>query len=163
MGVSKVLDFGLSRRTLAGDGVAQSPAAILDRRLSRWHADSHCAGGLRGEPLDPRVDLWALGVMLYEMTSGVLPFKRTTAFETAEAILHSIPDPLPPTVPVELRRITERCLAKDPHARFATAAELRAALDAVHVGLNRKAGRPSLRALAVGVATLLLVGAVGAL
>ena len=97
------------------------------------------------------------------MTSGVLPFKRTTAFETAEAILNSIPDALPATVPVELRRIIERCLAKDPDARFATAAELRDALDAVHVSRGQTPRTAGVRAWRTAVAALLVAAVAGAL
>ena len=101
--------------------------------------------------------------MLYEMTSGVLPFKRTTSFETADAILNSIPDALPAAVPVDLRRIIERCLAKDPDARFATAAELRDALDAVHVSSNQAPAHCGVRAWGTAVAALLVVAVAGAL
>ena len=143
--------------------VPQSPAAILTDASVAGTLTHIAPEVLRGEPLDPRVDLWALGVMLYEMASGVLPFKRTTAFETAEAILNSIPEALPATVPVDLRRIIERCLAKDPDARFATAAELRDALHAVpSVAVSHRAVA-SARAWAAAVAALLVVAVAGAL
>jgi serine/threonine protein kinase len=127
-GTAKILDFGLSRRIGATTGTLSSPAAIL--------ADASVAGTLthiapetlRGEPVDHRVDLWALGVMLYEMASGRLPFRGATAFHTSDAILHVPPPPLPQSVPSVLQRLILRCLAKDPAARFQTAAELLAAL-----------------------------------
>jgi serine/threonine-protein kinase len=127
-GTVKILDFGLSRRVDATAGTSSSPAAIL--------ADASVAGTLthiapetlRGEPVDHRVDLWALGVMLYEMASGRLPFSGATAFQTSDAILQAPPPPLPPSVPPVLQRLILRCLAKDRDARFSTAAELLAAL-----------------------------------
>ena len=159
-GTVKVLDFGLSRRIVAQDGTPQGPAAIL--------ADASVAGTLthiapeilRGDPLDERVDLWALGVMLYEMTSGVLPFKRATPFQTADAILESTPEALPTSVPRALQRLIERCLAKDPASRFATAGELRDALDALRLELGSTADvarTPRRRRLAMALASAVAV------
>ena len=146
-----------------GTAWSQSPVAILTDASVAGTLTHIAPEVLRGKPLDPRVDLWALGVMLYEMTSGVLPFKRTSSFETAEAILNSMPEALPPAVPVELRRIIERCLAKEPDARFATAAELRDALHAVPVSRGHTPRKASVRVWAAAVAALLVVTSAGAL
>ena len=95
-GTLKVLDFGLSRLLQMPAGNVQAPAAIL-RESSVAGTLTHIAPEvLRGEPVDQRIDVWAFGVMLYEATSGVLPFKRETSFQTAEAILGERPAPLPP-------------------------------------------------------------------
>jgi TolB-like protein/Tfp pilus assembly protein PilF len=141
-GAIKVLDFGLSRR-IARSGTDRSPASIL--------ADASLAGTLthiapevlRGEPVDHRVDLWAMGILLYELAAGVLPFKQASPLATAHAILDTDPAPLPANVPGDLRRIIERCLAKDPARRFTSAAEIGARLAAVRVGK-----RPRWRGLA---------------
>ncbi len=128
-GTLKVLDFGLSRLLQMPAESVQAPAAIL-RESSVAGTLTHIAPEvLRGEPVDQRIDVWAFGVMLYEATSGVLPFKRETSFQTAEAILGERPEPLPASVPIELRRLIERCLVKDPASRVATAGELRDALN----------------------------------
>ncbi|MEO7135708.1 MAG: protein kinase [Vicinamibacterales bacterium] len=152
----KVLDFGLSRRLTGTDWLAQSPAAILTNASVAGTLTHIAPEVLKGAPLDHRVDLWAFGVMLYQMTTGLLPFKRATAFETANAILEEAPDPLPATVPSDLRRLIERCLAKDPALRLATAAELREALDAVRferLASGRRLGRqPMLVAIALAIA-----------
>ena len=130
-GTVKVLDFGLSRRLVTADGATQSPTAILANASVAGTLTHIAPEVLRGEAVDQRVDLWALGVILYELSSGTLPFRGATAFETANAILEAVPDPLPATVPAALRRVILRCLAKAPATRFATATELTAALDRV--------------------------------
>jgi TolB-like protein len=127
----KVLDFGLSRRVLDADHASHSPTEILNSASVAGTLTHIAPEVLRGQPLDQRVDLWAFGVMLYEIASGQLPFKRATTFETAHAILEAEPEALPSSVPAGVRHIIERCLAKDPDSRFTTAAELRAALAAL--------------------------------
>jgi TolB-like protein/tetratricopeptide (TPR) repeat protein len=130
-GTLKVLDFGLSRPFQMSAGSIQAHAPGL-REASIAGTLTHIAPEvLRGEPADQRIDLWAFGVMLYEATSGVLPFKGETSFQTANAILGSMPAPLPAHVPPELRRLIERCLVKDPASRLASAAEVCEALNAL--------------------------------
>jgi TolB-like protein len=67
------------------------------------------------------------------MVTGGLPFDGTTSFEISSAILRDEPEPLPARLPVPLRAIARRCLAKDPGLRYQTAAEVRAALEMVTV------------------------------
>ncbi len=130
-GEVKVLDFGLSRRV--GPAAADaSPASILTDASVAGTLTHIAPEVLHGQPVDARSDLWALGVMLHEMVSGVVPFSGTTPFETADAILHAAPRPLPSTVGPGLRRVIDRCLVKDPRGRFQSAAELRDALDALN-------------------------------
>ena len=123
----KVLDFGLAKR------VAVEPGAETTRTLTESGA---IAGTpytlapeiLRGGEADARSDLWALGVVLYEMASGTRPF-RGSAAEQYAAILNEPPEPLPPRVPAPLAAIIARCLAKDPTQRYRQAGEVRAALE----------------------------------
>ena len=100
MAASRFSTLGLSRQILGPDGSSPSPARDPQQRLRSPERITHIAPEvLRGESVDQRADLWALGVVLHQLPSGVLPFKRANAFETADAILASTPDALPATVP----------------------------------------------------------------
>jgi serine/threonine-protein kinase len=132
-GRPKVLDFGLAKRLAGGDDDAEltqsigpTAAGLVVGTLSYLPPEV-----LRGAAADPRGDIWALGVMLFEMASGHLPFRGATPFETSSAILREAPAPLPARVPAGLRGVIQRCLVKEPEQRYQRAGELRAALDAL--------------------------------
>ena len=135
-GLVKVLDFGLAKRV--GAGILDAPTMTF----STLQGASSVSGTLpymapeilRGEPADARSDLWALGIVLYELASGRLPFEGGTGFEISSAILREIPKPLGPPVPPGLWAIIQRCLAKDPAQRYQRASEIQAALEAVQSG-----------------------------
>src|SRR5262249_40480252 len=77
--------------------------------------------------VDPRADIWALGIILYELVSGRAPFDRPTVAETFGAILYEQPVPLAkllPAIPADLDRALLRCIEKDRAARFPNVAEL---------------------------------------
>jgi len=85
----------------------------------------------RGAELDPRSDLFSLGVVLYEMSTGVLPFPGTTVALIFDGILRSEATPatkVNPKLPLALENIFAKALEKDTDLRYQTAAELRADL-----------------------------------
>ena len=125
-GRAKVLDFGIAKRvatvgaptssaTLTGAGTISGTLACMAPEL------------LRDQPADARSDIWALGVLLYELAAGRRPFAGGTAFELTSAILKDAPPPLPAKVPAALRVLILRCLARDPSDRFQRASDVVAA------------------------------------
>jgi len=127
-GLVKVLDFGLARQV--GGEVFEAAT----RSFAVAESGSSVSGTLpymapeifRGEPTDYRSDLWAWGVVLYELASGRLPFEGRTGFEISSAILREAPKP---PVPPGLWAIIQRCLAKEPAQRYQRAGEVQAALE----------------------------------
>ena len=132
-GQAKLLDFGLSRRSLEevagesrpGTHVLTSTGAVVGTPLYL------APETLLGQPADERSDIWALGVVLYEMCSGHVPFEAGSMPGIVAAILHSSPEALPELVPAGLRLVVMRCLAKDPEQRYQRSGEVAAALEAL--------------------------------
>ena len=146
----KVVDFGIARAagsdTLTGTGVVLGSTAYLSPEQ---------AGG---QPVDERADLYALGCVLYEMLTGHVPFRADTPIATMYRHVNE-DAPAPSTiVPVqaELEAIVMRCLEKDPKRRFASAAELEAALLAVP--LARSGDTTQLETVGAGAAETQPVG-----
>ncbi len=134
-GQIKVLDFGLAKR-LADEELSEAttqqtltaPGMVVGT-LAYMAPDQ-----LRGQPADARSDVWALGVMLYEMAAGQRPFQGKTGFELTSAILSQPPAPLPASVPPALAAVVDRCLRKEPGERYQRGEEVKAALQAVRAG-----------------------------
>ncbi len=131
-GRAKVLDFGLARRLAEQDleGVTHSLVSLTAPNAVVGTLAYMAPEQLRGQQADARSDVWALGVMLHEMAAGERPFHGRTSFELSSAILSEAPQPLPGRVPPALRAVIAKCLAREPGARYRTAGELRAALEA---------------------------------
>ena len=129
----KVLDFGLAKHMTPGE------ITLKTQSISTLTGEGAIVGTMhymapelfRGEPADARSDIWALGVVLYEMCNGKRPFRGRTSYELSSMILHDSPPPLRDKVPLGLRSVIEHCLAKDPAQRYQHASEIRAALEAL--------------------------------
>ena len=123
----KVTDFGIAKATRAESDLT-STGVILG--TARYLAPEQ----VRGEHADARADVYATGLVLYEMLTGRLPFHGDTEMGVALARLSTAPDPLPPDTPAAVGAIVERCLADHPDDRFPTARALAAALEATEAG-----------------------------
>jgi serine/threonine protein kinase len=130
-GMVKVLDFGLARRFKMPETGEQMlyGSTIPGRPLgtANYMAPERILQG----PLDPRSDLFSLGVVMYEMATGRLPFAGVSPAETVENILEKQPTPitkLSPERSVRLEKIVMKLITKDPDARYQTAREVREAL-----------------------------------
>jgi len=127
-GVVKVVDFGVAKATALGGGATM--AGQLKGKVSYMAPEQ-----VRGETLDRRVDIFAMGIVLYALTTGKHPFRRESEGATMYAI--SSPDPvvLPskflPDYPKALEAVLEKALAKDQSQRYSTANDLLRALDQV--------------------------------
>ncbi len=134
-GRTKILDFGLAERLSADDldQATLSHSAFGDQKLAGT-LPYMAPEILHGQTADIRVDIWALGVVLYEIASGTLPFQGKTAFELTSAILKGLPPALSSDIPAGLRSVIQRCLQKQPSQRYQRPSELRAALEAIQSG-----------------------------
>ena len=153
-----VLDFGLAKR-LHVSGAARPRESTITAHDSLAGTLSHMAPEvLLGGQADVRSDIWALGVLLYELMTGGLPFTGRTPYETSSAILGEPPHPMGVRVPLALRLVIERCLAKDPDRRYQQASHVRAALDAI----RRRRAWPLVGPLFISVRrrTLIVTGSI---
>lgn len=161
-GVAKLLDFGIAgvksrqdRELAAGQVVVGTPAYMAPEQMS-------------GDAQDERCDLYALGVLLYRLLSGRLPFEETNLSELMAAVVRQPPpplEPLHPETPVELVEMTHRLLAKKPSGRYASAEEVLEELQDIRSGLSRgllASARRRSQAwrwpLAVGLAVAVVLG-----
>jgi eukaryotic-like serine/threonine-protein kinase len=140
-GHAKVLDFGLAKLVPApgvaeGVGVSAVPTVTAGDLLTTPGAAVGTIAFMspeqvRGEELDTRSDLFSFGVVLYEMVTGVLPFRGETSGVIAEAILDRAPVAplrLNPDLAPKLEDVINKALEKDPKLRYQTASDLRADL-----------------------------------
>jgi Tol biopolymer transport system component len=134
-GRAKILDFGLAKlapQASPGDGVTSAGTRSL---LTEAGAVFGTVGYMspeqvRGEPVDGRSDIFALGTILYELLAGRNPFRSATSAETMTAILRSEPPPLTGEgVSPALAAVVVRCLEKQPEKRFRSAEDLAFALE----------------------------------
>ena len=122
----KLLDFGLARAPANDENQSPTMTAMPTESGTVLGTPAYMSPEqVRGEGLDPRTDIFSLGVVLYEMTIGGRPFGGPTPADVVSAVLRTDPPPLSASVPPALRLIIERCLGKRPDERFQSAADLR--------------------------------------
>jgi serine/threonine protein kinase/tetratricopeptide (TPR) repeat protein len=147
----KVLDFGLAKLAVVDSDLDATQAATLAAPLSSaglvvGTVPYMAPEQIRGEAVDARSDLFALGIILYELAAGRRPFCGATSADVSSAILRDTPEPLAtvrPDLPGDLERIVSRCLEKHPRERFQTALDVCNDLRRVSPALEH--GKPAMR------------------
>ncbi len=134
---AKLLDFGLAKVVAEGE---QEQAMLAETGSFQAHTDPGFAMGtagymapeqIRGDRVDARTDIFALGAVLYELVTGRPAFTGRTLGVVQDAVLNRPPEPvlsLRSDAPPRLAELIERCLEKDPDLRYQSAADLRADL-----------------------------------
>ena len=145
----KVLDFGLAKpMAMAGASPDSEAATDLKTVAGVVMGTVHYMSPEQalGRDVDGRSDIFSLGVVLYELTTGRLPFSSGSPTETIERIAHAQPDAIARfnyDVPAELERIIRRCLEKDPEERYQTAKDLLIEAEASETGFRVGSGHGS--------------------
>jgi len=131
-GTVKVLDFGLAKVSEAAVGASSEASPTISMAATQAGVILGTAAYMspeqaRGRPVDKRADIWAFGVVLYEMVMGKRLFQGEDLTETLAAVVKERPDLS--GVPAAVRRLIERCLEKDPKKRLRDIGDVWLALD----------------------------------
>jgi eukaryotic-like serine/threonine-protein kinase len=145
-GLVKILDFGLAKLVYQEIGEAEATATTFTLTGERKVVGTPAylsPEQAEGKPIDARSDTFSLGVMLYQMATGVLPFHGDSALSVISSILKDspvAPIDVNPALPRDLDRIIRRCLAKDPVRRYQTVVDLRNDLEELQELVQGRAG-----------------------
>lgn len=170
-GTVKVLDFGLATAagaaTPATDEIANSPTFTANATrvgVILGTAAYMAPEQAKGRPVDRRADLWAFGVVLYEMLTGRRAFDGHDVTDVLASVLKDTPPlaALPPQTPPSVRRLVRRCLEKDPNRRLASMADARLEIDEASAA-DEPAAPPRRSRLAMLLASSVAALAAGAL
>ena len=130
--ILRITDFGISR--LLGDASGESSSEV-------WGSPYYMAPEVvAGKAITPAVDIYAMGVILYEIFTGSLPFSGKDAFELVKKHQSEkipLPSQINPSVTKQVENIILKCLAKKPELRFKTADELLQSIEKIEIDLNK--------------------------
>jgi serine/threonine protein kinase/WD40 repeat protein len=179
----KLMDFGLAKAVTGLGSAASAPLLSATKTMSEATPMTPLTSAgmvigtmqymapeqIEGKEADARSDLFALGAVLYEMTTGKRPFEGKSQISLANAILEKDPEPmqtLKPLTPVALQRVVSSCLAKNPDDRFQTAHDVRIELEWIANDLSQlttpppvTAAKPLLAWLPWAIATIAILTA----
>ena len=177
---AKLMDFGLAKATTP----ASPPSSELTQTVANASAPLTAQGTVvgtfqymspeqvEGKEADARSDIFALGAVLYEMTTGKRAFEGKTTASVLAAVLERQPEPISaihPMTPLALDRLVKTCLAKDPDDRWQTAHDVKLQLRQIAEGGSQAGAavavisrRPHREKLAWGLAVLLAIAAIAA-
>jgi serine/threonine-protein kinase len=132
----KVLDFGIARRVGPRANDEMASVTLTQEGAILGTAPYMSPEQARGEAVDERADIWALGCLLYEMLTGRRAFTGRTVSDLLASVLRDEVDcdAVPPETPAALRLLLQRCLRKDPHRRFQHVGDARLELEEIETG-----------------------------
>lgn len=156
----KILDFGIAKLKVDDPQRTHTIEGTILGTVGYMAPEQ-----IRGQTAEPPADVFAAGAILYELLTGRRAFAEATAADTCSAVLTRDPTPLRslyPSAPDAVVTIVDRCLSKDPEARYASGVELAAALKAGPIAASVRAPGRGARRLAAAAAALALIAIIAA-